>query len=157
MVLKVNQFYCVSCRKRVTLKDADICVKVYANRKTGATPALRGKCPCGTNVTKFIARDKADSLTKKFGKCKGKNASLSRKKSVVKSRAKKSGKKPCKSGKVRSRKTGRCRSPKNTVKKSTKKSRKPKKSGKKSRRCKFGVSKRKSANGRKKCLKSPRK
>lgn len=131
MVLKVNEFYCVSCRKRVTLKDADICVKVYANKKTGATPALRGKCSkCDTNVTKFIARDKAESLIKKFGKCRGANASLSRKKSVVKSRAKK----PCKSGKIRSRTTGRCRSPKNAPKKSARKS--PKKSARKP--CKSG-------------------
>lgn len=112
-MLKVNQFYCVACRKRVTLKDSAICVKVYSNKKTGSTPALRGKCSCGTNVTKFIARDKADAMIKKFGKCKGKNASLARsRKPTKKSRSakpkrKSPGRRPAKSGKKKSGKKGK--------------------------------------------------
>mgnify|MGYP004003244281 CR=1 len=69
--LKQNQFYCVSCRGRVSAKAADMCVKVYKNKKVkGGVPALRAYCTkCGTNLTKFIKHKSKDAMQKKFGKC----------------------------------------------------------------------------------------
>lgn len=69
--LKADEFYCVSCRKRVHSKNDDICVKVYRNRRTNSSvPALKGQCAkCDTNVTKFISHDKIDSMRDKHGKC----------------------------------------------------------------------------------------
>ena len=37
--LNQNQFYCVKCNKRVTVKADDICVKIYKNYKTLLTPS----------------------------------------------------------------------------------------------------------------------
>lgn len=70
--LKQQQFYCVSCRARRTAKAADICVKVYKNKKMydGFAPALRSECPtCGTNLTKFIKHDDTERMQDKYGKC----------------------------------------------------------------------------------------
>lgn len=69
-MLKRNEFYCVKCRKRMTCKNEDMCVKIYKNKKTGETPALRGVCSkCGTNLTKFVKRDDVGHLIEKYGKC----------------------------------------------------------------------------------------
>lgn len=70
--LKQQEFYCVSCRARKSVKADNICVKKYKNRvaRDGYTPALRGQCAkCGTNLTKFIKYTDEAKLTKKFGKC----------------------------------------------------------------------------------------
>lgn len=69
--LSENQFYCVSCRARVTMPKADICVKSFRNKRTGSSPALVSKCKkCGgAHLTKWISPDKKAAMTKKYGKC----------------------------------------------------------------------------------------
>ncbi len=70
--LTERQFYCVSCRKRVTMPADDICVKVFANKRMydGKAPALRSQCSsCGTNLTKFIPHDSTAKMTTRYGKC----------------------------------------------------------------------------------------
>jgi hypothetical protein len=63
-----NQFYCVSCRKRVTCKNDDICVEFFKNRGR-EVPALRCECKCGTNLTKFIKVSAAEKMVDKYGEC----------------------------------------------------------------------------------------
>lgn len=68
--LKQQEFYCVSCRQRVTCHKDDIGVIVFKNEKrvNGKVPALRSQCPkCETAVTKFIKSDDEYKLTKKYG------------------------------------------------------------------------------------------
>lgn len=68
--LTQNQFYCVSCRKKVTQKTDDICVVVFDNKKVGDVPALESQCAkCNTQLYKFIKHKDEDRLTKKFGSC----------------------------------------------------------------------------------------
>ena len=68
--MKEREFYCVKCRKKVTEGKQDICVKIYKNKKTGTSPALVSTCHrCGTNLSKFVKRDKVEKLTKRYGKC----------------------------------------------------------------------------------------
>ena len=68
--LSETQFYCVKCRKAVTVKADDMCVKVYRNKRAGMTPTLKGQCVyCDTSLTKFIARDSTKDMTSKYGKC----------------------------------------------------------------------------------------
>ena len=67
-----RQFYCVKCRKRVTLSTDDICFKNIKNSKMigGNVPALVGKCrECNTNLTKFIKHDSAVTMKDKYGTC----------------------------------------------------------------------------------------
>jgi hypothetical protein len=66
-----RQFYCVSCRKKVTVPTEDICVKIYKNKRVrGGSPALIGHCnKCDTRVSKFIQKDKKEAMINKFGKC----------------------------------------------------------------------------------------
>ena len=70
--LKPNQFYCVKCRRRVTVEPSTMCVKVYRNRRTNASiPALRAECKhCDTKLTKFIAVAKKDRYVEKYGRCR---------------------------------------------------------------------------------------
>ena len=69
-MMKQLEFYCVSCRKTVSCKKADVGVIHYKNKKTGTTPALRCEgCPkCGTPLSKWVKKDDVDKLLKKFGK-----------------------------------------------------------------------------------------
>lgn len=68
--MKTNQFYCVSCRKKVIVSADDICVKYIKNSRVGRIPALKGECSkCDTKLTKFVKRDDAKKLEKKYGKC----------------------------------------------------------------------------------------
>ena len=68
--MKVNEFYCVKCRKIVKLKNDDICVKSIKNKKIGSIPALKGYCQkCDVNLTKFVKRSDEEKLVKKFNKC----------------------------------------------------------------------------------------
>jgi hypothetical protein len=68
--MKQNQFYCVACRKKVTIPSEDICVKIYNNKRSGKTPALRAYCEkCKVNLTKFIKRASTDRMLKKYGRC----------------------------------------------------------------------------------------
>ena len=66
--LKQNDFYCVSCRRRVSCDPEDIRFKRFRNKKVkGGVPALKCKCEkCDTNVTKFVKRKDAAALQKKF-------------------------------------------------------------------------------------------
>ena len=84
MTLSEREFYCVKCRKTVTLPASDIKVTVYKNaRFTNGSPALVGECKCETKVTKFIKHDDKERLKSKYGE----------KKSVAKKSPKKSPKK----------------------------------------------------------------
>jgi hypothetical protein len=65
--LRANEFYCVSCRKAVACHPEDIGVKVYRNKKTGTSPAIVSQCGCGTNLTKFIAKDKLADAKADYG------------------------------------------------------------------------------------------
>ena len=66
--LRVNQFYCVSCRKAVTVPHDDICFKTLKNpKRKGGVPCLRGQCPkCSTKLTKFVAVKDAPKLKSKY-------------------------------------------------------------------------------------------
>jgi len=67
-----RQFYCVSCRKRVTIPSADICFKNIKNSKMvgGKMPSLVAYCEkCDCNLTKFVKHSKAKSLKSKYRKC----------------------------------------------------------------------------------------
>jgi len=84
MTLSETEFFCVKCRSTVKLQTSNISVKVYKNaRFVNGSPALVGKCKCGTNVTKFIRHDDKEKLEKKYGTCKS-TASKSPKKSPKK-------------------------------------------------------------------------
>ena len=65
-----NQFYCVKCRKRVTLNADDIRITSFNNKKVGRKiPAMVGNCrSCDTRVSKFIPVDDKDKLVAQYGK-----------------------------------------------------------------------------------------
>ena len=69
--MEVNQFYCVSCRKKVMSNYCDICVKTFKNKKIkGGVPALVSHCEtCGNKLIKFIKHEDKIELTNMFGKC----------------------------------------------------------------------------------------
>jgi len=82
--MKANEFYCVACKKRVTIDSEDICeVKLKNGRH-----ALRAHCcKCDCNLFKFISNKSVSKMTSKFGKCKkSKRRSKSKKRSKRKSR-----------------------------------------------------------------------
>ena len=86
MTLSETQFFCVKCGKTIKLPPSNICVTVYKNpRFVNGSPALVGKCKCGTNVTKFIRHDDKDKLEEKYGMCTGTSPRKSPKKSPKKS------------------------------------------------------------------------
>lgn len=63
--LKERQFYCVICRKRVTLPKEDVGVNIDKAGK----PRLKGYCKyCEGPVFKYIKWASEDAKTKKFGK-----------------------------------------------------------------------------------------
>jgi len=68
--MNINQFYCVKCRKRVTLKPDDIRIARFNNKKVGRKiPAMVGNCrSCDTTVCKFIPVDDENKLTEQYGK-----------------------------------------------------------------------------------------
>lgn len=69
--MREKQFYCVSCRSIKTVKNDDICVKIYKNKRMigGKVPTLKAQCNCGTNMTKFIKHDDTKKMQDKYGKC----------------------------------------------------------------------------------------
>ena len=69
--MKSNEFYCVSCKDKVMCHTKDIRVAKLKNGK----PALKSKCNCGCNLTKFI---KVSSVTKYKSKFKSKKRSKKR-------------------------------------------------------------------------------
>ena len=66
-----QQFYCVKCRKRVTIPKDDICLRIVKNKKAGRdVPMLSGWCKeCGVAVNKFVAVADVPKLAKKFKQC----------------------------------------------------------------------------------------
>ena len=49
-----HEAYCVKCREKREMKDAQV-VETENGRR-----AAKGKCPvCGTNMTKFLPKEKA--------------------------------------------------------------------------------------------------
>jgi hypothetical protein len=68
--MKERQFYCVSCRKKVTLPEDVIGVKYYYNKHLQhKVPTLKGYCKkCDMNLTKFVKWNKADKMMEKYGK-----------------------------------------------------------------------------------------
>ena len=84
--MKSNEFYCVSCRSKVTLPAKHIHVATLRNGK----PALRSKCTkCKTNVTKFIKVDDVSKMKKLFRSRGRSPRSRSRKRSKVRSKSRK--------------------------------------------------------------------
>ena len=71
--MKPNEFYCVSCKDKVICNAKDIRVAKLKNGK----PALKSKCKCGCNLTKFI---KASSVAKYKSKFKSKRKSVKKSK-----------------------------------------------------------------------------
>jgi len=68
--MRVNEFYCVKCRKIVKIGADDICLTYLKNKKIGKVPALRSECrKCDTNLTKFVKHASAKKLEEKYGKC----------------------------------------------------------------------------------------
>lgn len=68
--LRVNQFYCVKCRKRITLSKDDICFRDVKNYKRGVVPMVTGSCgKCSTTVNKFVKVSVADKMANKYGDC----------------------------------------------------------------------------------------
>lgn len=71
--LKLHDFWCVVCGKKVISKADDMGIAMIKNKrvKGGKIPALKSVCSkCETNLTKFIPRDKdvVAQRTKQFGK-----------------------------------------------------------------------------------------
>jgi hypothetical protein len=68
--MKVNQFYCVSSRKRVTVPHKDIKFKMIKNpKRKGGVPALTAVNPkCGTKLFKFVSLKDAPKLKAKYGR-----------------------------------------------------------------------------------------
>ena len=111
--MKENQFYCVKCRKAVTVHVEDICVSNIKNKKTGKVPVVKAVCKCGTNLTKFIKRDDVSDMEDRLGKCSRKRSSRkSRKRASRKSKksSRSSRKKASKSVKRSRRSSSRKRS-----------------------------------------------
>lgn len=70
MALKENEFYCVKCRKSVSAKKQNMCLKKKKNPRNGMNVfMLKSKCKCGTNLTKFVSPCNASKLENKYGKC----------------------------------------------------------------------------------------
>jgi hypothetical protein len=81
----VDQFYCVSCQKKVRLPSGDIHVKTFKTKRRNV-PALVGKChKCNVKVTKFIKVKDTTKFAKKYGRSTGGSARKSRRKSSRKS------------------------------------------------------------------------
>jgi hypothetical protein len=63
---KVNEFYCLPCRKKITIPANNICFTITKNKK----PMLKGRCAkCGGVANRFVKLSDAKSLKDKFGTC----------------------------------------------------------------------------------------
>jgi hypothetical protein len=70
--MRENQFYCVACAKKVTIKNPDdICFKNLRNKKRkGGVPALVGYCSkCDCDLYKFVPVDDKQYYKEKYGTC----------------------------------------------------------------------------------------
>ena len=69
--LKEKQFYCVTCRNRVTCHSDNIFLKTYkVKHRTNVqyVPALKCHCPgCGQSLTKFVSLKNERQLSEKYG------------------------------------------------------------------------------------------
>ena len=79
--MKQNQFYCVACRKKVSVPTKSIRVTSIKNRRSGSIPALKAKCKCGTKLTRFVARKSASKMRSKYGKSKSRSGARKRSRS----------------------------------------------------------------------------
>ena len=80
--MKQNQFYCVACRKKVSVPAKSIRLTSIKNRRSGSIPALKAKCKCGTKLTRFVSRKSASKM-------RSKSKSRKRTRSAKKSRSRK--------------------------------------------------------------------
>lgn len=65
--LKETEFYCVSCRKRMTSIPDELGVQTFRLKGRNAR-ALRGVCKkCDVNLCKFVKEAKFDKLKDKYG------------------------------------------------------------------------------------------
>ena len=72
--MKENEFYCLKCKKRVSIKKNDICFKNFKNSKMvnngKKAPALVAECnKCETNMVKFVKHKDSKKVEEKFEKC----------------------------------------------------------------------------------------
>jgi hypothetical protein len=68
--LKSNQFYCVSCRSRMTVDEEDMCIKA-GTKKTRGVPMVKSVCSqCNHKMNKFISKDNAKALRADLGACR---------------------------------------------------------------------------------------
>ena len=65
--MRENQFYCVKCRKPVTVNKSDIYLKVIRTSKRKRVPMIKSVCgKCDTNLTKFIKESDEKKWKKKW-------------------------------------------------------------------------------------------
>ena len=69
--MRQNQFYCVACARKVTVKPEDICITTIRNKKRrGGVPTMVGWCnKCECELYKFIKDDDKQRYIDKYGKC----------------------------------------------------------------------------------------
>ena len=72
--MKDNEFYCLKCRKNVSIKKEDICFKNYKNSKMinngKKAPTLVAECSkCDSKMVKFVKHKDSEKLQEKFEKC----------------------------------------------------------------------------------------
>ena len=79
--MKLNQFYCVKCKEKVTVALGDIKAKV--SKKTKRNMLVSVCNVCGTKLNKFVNEETLDEF--KVKKSVKKSAKKSAKKSVKKS------------------------------------------------------------------------
>jgi hypothetical protein len=79
--MKQNQFYCVACRKKVSVPAKSIRLTSIKNKRSGSIPALKAKCKCGTKLTRFVSRKSASKMRSKGGKSRSRKRTRSAKKS----------------------------------------------------------------------------
>ena len=82
--MKVNEFYCVKCKKHTMCHDKHIGMVTLKNKRS----ALKAKCAsCGTKVFKFVKTSDKTKLKTKFGSVKrSESRSKSKKRSKSKSK-----------------------------------------------------------------------
>lgn len=68
--LKQTEFYCVSCRKPVSVHADDICFKDAKSSKRRKIPMLKAYCSkCDCNLNKFVKASSAGDMRRKYGRC----------------------------------------------------------------------------------------
>jgi len=72
--MRENEFYCLRCRKRVSVKKDDICFKNIKNSKMvnngKKAPVLFAECQkCDAKLIKFVKHKDSEKFENKFPKC----------------------------------------------------------------------------------------